>query len=239
MSSSFRNNPQHQRVLANELMAAKLAERIGIPVPNSAVVEVPLRLVEMTPELHITLLHHEVPCEAGPQFGSRYAVNPLRGQCFDYMPTELLCRVYGLISFASVLALDKWTGNTDARQALFCRQDHQRLYRLVFVDQGFCFNGGNWSFPDHPLSGVYGRNEVYESVSGWDSFLTTIPLIENLEPSIIWSVAKQIPPEWYDSDSIALTELVETLIDRRAKTRQLIDAFRKSPRNPFPNWKDA
>ena len=29
----FRNNPQHERVLANEFLATRLAERVGLPVP--------------------------------------------------------------------------------------------------------------------------------------------------------------------------------------------------------------
>ena len=29
----FRNNPQHMRVLANEMLATRLAERAGLPVP--------------------------------------------------------------------------------------------------------------------------------------------------------------------------------------------------------------
>ena len=36
----FRNNPQHLRVLANEMLATRLAERAGLPVPVTEVVEV-------------------------------------------------------------------------------------------------------------------------------------------------------------------------------------------------------
>jgi hypothetical protein len=36
----FKNNPQHIRVLANELIATRIAEAIGLPVPQSDVVEV-------------------------------------------------------------------------------------------------------------------------------------------------------------------------------------------------------
>ena len=37
----FRNNPQHVRVLANEMLAARLAMLIGLPVADPAFVEVP------------------------------------------------------------------------------------------------------------------------------------------------------------------------------------------------------
>lgn len=36
----FRNNPQHVRVLANEMLATRLAEAAGLPVPITEVVEV-------------------------------------------------------------------------------------------------------------------------------------------------------------------------------------------------------
>ena len=36
----FQNNPQHLRVLANELLATRLAESVGLPVPVTEIVEV-------------------------------------------------------------------------------------------------------------------------------------------------------------------------------------------------------
>jgi hypothetical protein len=233
----FQNNPQHPRVLVNEMLASQLAKELGLPVPVCAIVEVDDWMVEHTPELHVQLIHNTIPCKAGLQFGSEYAVSPLKGQCFDYLPTETLNRVSNLNWFCPMLALDKWTANTDARQAIFWRESKQRLYMVAFIDQGYCFNAGDWTFPDMPLRGVYGRNEVYESVCGWESFLTSLPRIENLEPDIIRSIASQIPSEWYESNFGALGDLVEGLIGRRAAIRPLIDAFRQSPRNPFPKWR--
>ena len=34
----FQNNPQHLRVLANELLATRLAESVGLPVPITEIV---------------------------------------------------------------------------------------------------------------------------------------------------------------------------------------------------------
>ena len=49
----FRNNPQHLRVLTNEMLATRLAERAGLPVPGTEVVEVNSWLVEHTADLSI------------------------------------------------------------------------------------------------------------------------------------------------------------------------------------------
>ena len=47
----FQNNPQHIRVLANELIATRLADAAGLTVPASDVVEVTEWLVKNTPEM--------------------------------------------------------------------------------------------------------------------------------------------------------------------------------------------
>jgi hypothetical protein len=235
----FGNNPQHPRVLVNEMLASQLAERIGLPVPVSVIVEVSARLVDRTPALSIQLVNQTVRCQAGLQFGSEYAVSPLIGRCFDYLPIETLSKVSNVTRFCAMLALDKWTGNADARQAVFWCKNKQRVYTAAFIDQGYCFNAGEWTFPDITLRGVYARNEVYESVCGWASFVTSLGLIENLEPDIIRSIAQQIPPEWYDSNFTALGVLVEMLVDRRTMIRPLIEAFRVSVRNPFPKWRES
>jgi hypothetical protein len=234
----FRNNPQHLRVLANELLATRLAERAGLPVPITEVIEVREWLIRNTEELTIQLVHKTMPCEPGLQFGSRYVVDPLEGQVFDYVPMELLCRVRNVDTFAGVLALDKWTGNANGRQAAFWRKMRERKYTASFIDQGYCFNAGEWSFPDHPLRGVFARNEVYGNVRGWESFEPWLSRIENMDEDVIWAAAGEIPPDWYCNDWDALESLVKQLIDRRNRVRELITAFRLSPRRPFPNWRE-
>ena len=47
----FQNNPQHVRVLANELYATRLAEAVGLSVPATEVIEVSEWLIQNTPEL--------------------------------------------------------------------------------------------------------------------------------------------------------------------------------------------
>ena len=46
-----------------------------------------------------------------------------KGQVFDYLPMEMLGRVRNLEAFAGILAMDKWTGNADGRQAAFLAAD--------------------------------------------------------------------------------------------------------------------
>jgi hypothetical protein len=194
-------------------------------------------LIENTPELKIDIAPRSVSCTSGLQFASRYVGDPDQDRVFDYLPDSMFHRIANRDDFPRVLVFDKWTGNSDGRQAVFVKRPNQRMYQTVFIDQGYCFNAGEWNFPDSPLRGVYARNSVYENVTGWGSFQPTLSQVEQIEIDSLWSIAAEIPAEWYEYDSEAITRLIESLHARRSLVRELIMGFRNSTRNPFPNWK--
>jgi len=230
--TKFQNNPQHIRVLANEMLATRLGLALGLPMPRVEVIEVSDWLIEHTIDLRIQLAGRTTPCRGGKQLGSVYV-----GMTLDYLPSEFLGGVRNVADFARVLILDKWTCNADGRQAIFCRRTQRsRRYDATFIDQGHCFNAGEWTFPDYPLRGVHANNCVYQGVKGWDAFAPALTIAEEMESDTIWQCAADIPEEWYEGDRQGLHRLVETLHRRRALIRELIDGFRKSSRNPFPNW---
>ena len=234
----FQNNPQHRRVLANELLATRLAERIGLTVPETRVIDVSAWLVSNTPELTIQVASGNEPCRPGLNFATRFALDPFDGEVLDYLPMELLARVENVAEFAGMLCLDKWTCNSNGRQAIFLRRARKKKYQACFIDQGYCFNAGEWDFPDAPLRGVYSRNEVYAGIRSWDSFEPWLSRVEQMRESTIADCAEGMPPEWY-GDPSDLERLLETLARRRGRVRELITAFRKSSREPFPLWRDA
>jgi hypothetical protein len=232
----FQNNPQHTRVLANEFLASRLAAAAGLTVPEADLVEVSSWLVENTPELEIDLGRTRVRCQAGLQFGSRFVGGLMPGQVMDYLPQEQMAEVRNLKEFAGILALDKWTGNANGRQAVFARRQRERRYRAVFIDFGYCFHAGEWKFEDAPLRGVYFRNDVYREIAGWESFEPWLTRLETLAAETVWAAANQVPPEWYGGDLSEMESLVEKLLKRRSRIRELIEGFGKSDRKPFPNW---
>jgi hypothetical protein len=232
----FQNNPQHLRVLANELIATRLAERVGLPVPVTEVIAVHEWLIHNTPELSIESGIRPAMCHTGLQFGARYVCDPMEAQVYDYLPESMLEKVKNLNAFAGMLALDKWLGNANGRQAVFFKRPREHKYSVAFIDQGYCFNAGEWTFPDSALRGVYARNKVYEHVHGWQSFEPWLSRIENFPPHQIEEIAGEVPPEWIDTDWASLETLVHAIVLRREKVRDLITAFRNSSRQPFPNW---
>jgi HipA-like kinase len=233
----FANSPQGIRILANEMFATRLGLWLGLPMPQVEVIEVSDWLIAHTPDLRIELGGQAAPCSSGLQLASRYVADPARDIVFDYLPeTLMLERIENPSAFVSVLPFDKWTGNADGRQAVFSRKAHARRFTVWLIDQGYCFNAQQWDFPDAPLRGVYCRNSVYEQVVGWDSFEPALSRLEQIDISELWRLAKGMPEDWYQCDSDGLCRLIDTLYRRRALIRDLINAFRNSTRNPFPNW---
>lgn len=157
-----------------------------------------------------------MPCQHGLALAIRFVIEPLEGTVFDYLPAAVFDRVRNLNDFAGMLALDKWTCNTNGRQAVFWKKIRDKKYTATFIDQGYCFNAGDWDFPDSPLRGVYPRNEVYAGVSGWESFEPWLSRIENFDPRVLWEIAEAVPPEWYGS---SLTDM-ERLIRAANRTPQ-------------------
>ena len=119
--TKFQNNPQHVRVLANEMLATNLGLALGLPMPRVEVIEVSDWLIEHTEGLRIELGGSKIPCRSGKQLGSLYVGCESPGLTFDYLPRELLQKIANVGDFPRVLVLDKWTCNTDGRQAIFCR----------------------------------------------------------------------------------------------------------------------
>ena len=233
----FQNNPQHLRVLANELIATRLAAAIGLTVPATDVVEVTEWLIANTAGMEVELGRGvREPYRAGLQFGSQFAGGLMPGQVVDYLPEQQMAEVRNLSEFAGMLVMDKWAGNCNGRQAVFERRPRERKYRAVFIDQGFCFNAGEWTFPDSPLRGVYPRNLVYAQVTGWASFEPWISRVESMEAETLWSIAEMVPPEWYGGDPATIERLMERMLERRGRLRELIASFRDSDREPFPKW---
>jgi hypothetical protein len=231
----FQNNPQHSRILVNELLGTRLARLLGLPTAPAAFVDVGADLIRYTPALTMELPRSRLPCWAGLQFGSRHPGNNLPFTMFDFLPDQQLREVQNLHDFLGMLVFDKWTCNTDGRQTVFFKRDSS--YEAVMIDQGYCFNAEYWNFPDGPLRGKYCRLSAYESVRNIDSFE---PWLTHLETKIdieaIGTAADDTPPEWYEDNFDALARLVEQLDKRRKRVRELIWSMSKVSSRPFENW---
>jgi len=211
---------------------------MGLPVPPTEVIEVREELIANTEDLVIQLGRGRQVCKPGQHFGSRYPGPPAEIVVNDFLPDEQLREVANLPDFCGMLVFDKWTCNTNGRQAIFFRAQGETRYQAVMIDQGFCFNAGEWNFPDAPLRGLYMRHRVYEKVCGIDAFEKWLARVESKRTeSLVVEIAEGIPPEWYSFEADALERLLEQLVRRCKLVRELIVSAWKSSAQPFPNWR--
>ena len=256
----FQNNPQHRRILANELLAHVLLRHLELPSPVGEIVEAPAELIAASPGLYVEAGGRRQPCEPGLQFGSRYPGDPLRTPVYDYVPDFLLRQVANADCFLGMVAFDKWVSNADGRQAVFLRDRpegwgytrarspepdaerpaagrERRGFVAVMIDHGFAFTAQQWTFRDQPQIGIYPRPWLYEEVAGYDSFEPWLGRIREFSLDVLDDAFKRVPPEWYDGDIAALEGLLEQLYRRRARVPDLVRAAKQGPRDPFPNWR--
>ena len=239
----FRNNPQHRRILVNELLAATFLDYLKITAPETAVVHVGERFLEENPELHLTLGSRRVAVEPGWQFGSRYPGDPARTAVYDFLPDALLSQVVNLEDFRAILVFDKWVANADGRQSVFYRamvREGQRGkpgFVARMIDHGFAFNGPNWDYPDSALQGLYARKSVYDEVRSLDDFQPWLDLVTHFPEEVIDRAWKRVPPEWVEGEEDALVELLERLMERRRRVPELLAGCRDARSSPFTNWK--
>jgi hypothetical protein len=159
----FRNNPQHRRILVNELLSAELLRYLKIAVPETALIHITPEFLEGNRDVHLSLGSQPVEVEPGWHFGSAFPGDPDRLAVYDFLPDALLGGLANIAHFLGVLVADKWMANADSRQAIFFRSrvkewtpvSPARPPRTAMVaqmmDHGFAFDGPAWDFADSPI----------------------------------------------------------------------------------------
>ena len=126
----FQNNPQHLRILANEMLGTRLAARLGLPVPRTEVVEVRRELIELTADLvmQLGMGSDAVPRRAS---SSARAIRAIRRawRCTIFCPTSNCARWRISRISRACWSYDKWTCNTNGRQAIFFIEPGRSRYQ--------------------------------------------------------------------------------------------------------------
>jgi hypothetical protein len=241
----FRNNPQHPRILVNELISSVLLGYLKIAAPETALIQLTSEFLTANPEIQLKLGTRTLAVEPGWHFGSRYPGDPARLAVYDFLPDALLPQVVNLADFRAILVFDKWVGNADGRQSVFYRAMVRQSDRAAgakagfvarMIDHGFAFNGPHWEFTDSALQGLYARRLVYETVRSLEDFQPWLEQVVHFPEEVIDQAWKSIPANWIVGEEDALADLLERLFERRARLPELIAASRDARANPFPNW---
>lgn len=244
----FLNNPQHRRILVNELVCSVFLRYLQISAPDAALIEITPEFLHQNPQVSFEIGLRSSAVAAGRHFGSKFPGDPAKLAVYDFLPDVLLRNVNNLSDFRGCLAFDKWVGNADARQSIFFRArlrewgSAQTTHPLklgfvaLMIDHGFAFNGPHWDFPDSAVQGLYMRRLVYESVRSLDDFQPWLDQIIHFPEEVIDQAYKQVPPEWIEGEEDAFKRLLEKLLRRRKRLPDLVSDCRKAKTNPFPKW---
>ena len=252
--TKFRENPQHLRILVNEWISSRLLEYLRIAAPRVAIVELDKSFLAREPDVKIRLVSKEMPVSAGWHFGSRYPGHPDRDAAYDYLPDCLLSQVYNLRHFLGAFVFDKWTANSDSRQAIFVRQRIKEWlddpdgsprgasplakgFIALMIDHGYAFDGPHWEFSDSPMQGFYFRPVVYREVRKLDDFEPWLTRAREAPSELFDGILRDLPRQWLpDGDDDPVERLVEQLYRRRKLVTDLIERSATSRSSYFPSW---
>jgi hypothetical protein len=243
----FQNNPQHRRILINELASSEILQHLGIASPEYRVVIVSRDFLRDNPDIYIQGGKRRVYVEQGAHFGSRYAGDRDTLPIFDLVQDALLARVLNREQFHAVLVFDRWVANADGRQGVFIPMPEQRsadnglqqsqCFRVLMIDHGFAFNAEHWTLPESALLGLYARRAVYADIHGLVDFNPWMASIQAFPSSKLDAILQSVPEEWIGRDRDALEKLFEKLFRRQKRIETIMLACRDDPSVPFPNWK--
>lgn len=222
----FQGNPQGTHVLFNELFAARLAQRLGLPTANTCVVQLPDTLAA-DDRLHFELASGKQQIQPGLHLGSEIVLSTMQGRIYDILPITQFCKLRNASDLFGILAFDKWVCNIDDRQCVYWRRSADKKFSMTFIDNGHCFGGPNWIFRDDPFRGMCRNLDVYPEIRGWDCFEPWLCRIEALSSDDLCEIASEIPPDWHDENPVSVQTILSTLLERRSRVPELIREFQR------------
>ena len=218
------------KAAVNELVGQSLARLVGLPVPESALVEVPESMVDGARDLRSRGIrpgtHHGTEMISGAlELGQFLRGHPGSGLSNEAVLPLTICH-------------DNWILTRDRD-----RDDNHLVHRLdggfryVMVDFSHGFTGPDWT-ADSIEQGSYLRvlMPVHPTLAwlvvGLSSFEPALKPIEAVSDSQIESIVAAVPAEWglTEDESSCLSGFLET---RRGLLREVLS----SSRGRFPNWK--
>ena len=175
----FQGNPQCTRVLANDYLACRLARMIGLSVPEPVIILVDEKTI-LEQQIAFTLAGRRCSASGASVWfclGDRPRLGlAVRDQCLGGSGISgNLLACWPSTSGPAMPMADRWYST---------RRCVERKYNAKFIDFGYCFNAGEWSFPDAPLRGVYGLNDVWWENKGIGESADSVwRTVQQLRPS--------------------------------------------------------
>ena len=246
----FQNNPQHRRILINELFASIILRQLQIAAPEFRFIQISPDFLAANPKVKVEVGRQQLPPDVGLHFGSRYPGHPSTTPVFDLIPDRMFAQLANYEQFRGALVFDRWVSNVDSRQAIFLRtrinewlvgpniSQRNVGFIALMIDHGFIFAGPYWRLSQSAITGLYARRHVYTGVRSLDDFEPWLSRVDDFPSRIFEDALRQIPEEWMEGDESALHKLLEQLIRRQKRIREIVREARDGDATLFTQWKE-
>ena len=122
----FINNPQHRRILANEMPSSLLLIHLGLPTPPMPLVSLDARfLLDHRDDVYIQGKHERISPRPGQHFGSSYPGSPFKDVVYEFLPDVVLSQIVNIEAFVVYSLLTSGLGTPTLGSASF------RIQRLA------------------------------------------------------------------------------------------------------------
>lgn len=209
-----------QQGLINEVVGAELIQRMGLPSPRWARVEITEEFIERNPGMWFSKERGSIrPC-AGFHFASQLIEAPGEQRTYQMIPHGWIDRIENREDFLGILVLDLWANNCDRRQAIFTC-DENCLLRVSFIDNDSMFGGAFGFETTCPRRAMVYDLDVYRGFWNRKAVREWMERIEGISEAEIAEIISGVPAEW--ASARVRAEVMDQLRRRRGVLPHLLD----------------
>lgn len=189
----LKNNQLGGKVLASELLAAKVGAEMDLCFPSGQIIEINEETVQKNRRLTALIKNQ------GQHFASHYLPH------VNYVGMRNLRKAANINEMAGVLLFDHMFHNADRahnRKNLLIRKEDS-LYKLYAIDNSHLFRSGRWTIDG--INKLSTKIQVYTEYSfgvllrnylSIEDFIPYTEKAKKVTPAAIDAIFAEIPPDW-------------------------------------------
>lgn len=235
--TKFEKNPQHFRVVQNELLATHIARTIGLTVPETTIIDVTHSTLTDWRSVNGGRTRPRLTYECGLQFGSRYVAPIARGPSVTFVTSRDWSRVTNAQERVGVLLLDLWLCNTDGRQAVFSEAEEEDKLKAFWIDFGHAFGEALWQLEQAPLWRIVNPHPALATLKGWSDVNTWTSRIAAFSLNSLYELFLSMPACWRSGLEADFDDLLVNLEHRRSKLEAIFRDVVSVNTSTFLSWR--
>jgi hypothetical protein len=213
-------------VPATEMICNELARRLGLAVPDAAVVSVGAEILKLADRHSPEWAHAKTRCSAQPCCGFRYLGSDAEEYAYSVARPPRDRRDRNML--IGVLVFDIWVANFRAGQLRRVHDDATAQSSVMLVDNSQCLAGSDWTRFLTTSAFVERCTEVQLGAGNERQLREWVRRIKSLDLNSVWQLAFEIPSSWYSGRRAAIAEVLDGLDLRRCYLQAEIDRLLQS-----------